>query len=309
MPDEKMAVECPYSLHVRMADLSFLVTARLPLYGEDLPGVYQPFLSQTDNSNGAADISVDLVLTGAPDTGRMKKIFDTNDSWSMYLDNDDYVMVLNPAVMDCKIVWAARFDHDVRKISVSCSDLLVTNTEGVDRLSNPFRYPMDQILVMYALARRKGAIIHAAGAQISGKGYIFPGKSGAGKSTLSRLFLGREDISMLSDDRIIAKKIKDAFHVFGTPWAGDAQIAENNNVPLSGMFFIHHGGKNMIKEINSQEALEQLMPVASIPWYDRETMPAVLDFCEGLVSSVPAYELFFRPDGEVVELLEKFVTS
>ena len=98
-----------------------------------------------------------------------------------------------------------------------------------------------------------------------GRGYFFPGKSGAGKSTLSRLLLGRDNIGMLSDDRVVARKIKGRFEVFGTPWAGDAEIAENKNVPLSGIFFIHHAEENMIKEIKPREAIERLMPVTSIP--------------------------------------------
>jgi hypothetical protein len=55
--------------------------------------------------------------------------------------------------------------------------------------------------------------------------------------------------------------------------------------------------------------LEQLLPVTSIPWYDREVLPDVLDFCGDLVSSVPAYELYFRPDPGVVDFLESFAAG
>ena len=309
MPDEKKAERCPYSLNIRIADLSFSVSACHPLYREDLPEVYQPFLGQPDNSKSDADISVDLELNNPPETGRMKNIFDTNDSWSIYLDGNVYVMILNPATLDRRVVWAARFAHDVRQISIFCSDLLLSRTNGSDRLLNPFRYPLDQVLVMYALARREGAVIHAAGMSVNGRGFIFPGKSGAGKSTLSRQFLNRTNIGMLSDDRVAVRKLKGGFEAFGTPWAGDAGIAENKNFPLSGIFFIHHSEKNRIKEIKPNEAIKRLMPVTSIPWYDEKIMSGILSFCEELVFNVPAYELHFKPDSEVVDFFEKFVSA
>ena len=144
---------------------------------------------------------------------------------------------------------------------------------------------------------------------INGRGYIFPGKSGAGKSTLSRLFLGRDTAEMLSDDRIIIRKIDGKFKAFGTPWAGDAGIAENKSFPLYGIFFIHHAEANMIKEIKPKEAMEKLMPVTSIPWFDRDVMPQILNFCEELVSNIPAYQLYFKPDTEVADFLDKFNAS
>jgi hypothetical protein len=299
----------PASLNIRIADINFSVRSQHSANMDDLPDVYRSFVGETQDRMDGSRVVVDLELNNLPDIGKMIKIFDTDDSWSLYLDEDEYVMLLNPSGLDRKIVWAARFSRDVRRISIYCSELLLRSTEGAVRLLNPFRYPMDQILVMYALAQRDGALIHAAGLNLHGRGYIFPGKSGAGKSTLSRLFLGRDNIGMLSDDRVVARKITGLFEVFGTPWAGDAGIAENKNFPLSGMFFIHHANENIIKEIAGKKAIERLMPVTSIPWYDEKTMSGILSFCEDLVLNIPAYDLHFRPDKEVVDFFEKFVSA
>jgi hypothetical protein len=152
-------------------------------------------------------------------------------------------------------------------------------------------------------------LVHAAGININGRCCVFPGRSGAGKSTLSRQFLNGTGAELLSDDRIILRKIDDIFKAFGTPWPGDAGIAENKNFPLYGIFFIHHAGENMIREIKPREAIERLMPVTSIPWYDEKTMSDILSICEDLVFNVPAYDLHFKPDKEVVDYLEKFVSA
>jgi len=299
----------PVSLNIRIADINFSVQCRQPVILDELPKIYQQFMGKAEDQNIDAGIAVTLALNNLPDIRTMRKIFDTDDAWSMYLDKEEYVMLLNPPVPERKIVWAARYGCDVRNISIHCSEMLIRRTEGTAHLINPFRYPMDQILVMYALAQREGALIHAAGLSMDNRGYIFPGRSGAGKSTLSRLFLGRDTAEMLSDDRIIIRKIDGKFKAFGTPWAGDAGIAENKSFPLYSIFFIHHAEKNMIREITPREAIEKLMPVTSIPWYDTEVMDKVLLFCEDLTSTIPAYNLYCKPGVEVVDAFEKFVSE
>ena len=91
-------------------------------------------------------------------------------------------------------------------------------------VSNPVHYPLDQLLLMYTLAQREGALLHAAGVDIQGQGFIFPGKSGAGKSTLSRQLVVQKELEVLSDDRIVIRKIDGVFQAFGTPWPGDAGL-------------------------------------------------------------------------------------
>jgi serine kinase of HPr protein (carbohydrate metabolism regulator) len=162
---------------------------------------------------------------------------------------------------------------------------------------------------MYILSQEQGLLVHAAGISMHDKGYIFPGRSGAGKSTLARLLASRDTASTLSDDRIIIRKRDNAFKAYGTPWPGEAGIAENVSDQLHGIFFIHHAGENRIKEVSSREALNRLLPVASIPWYDEKPMSDILKTCEDLVCTIPAYELHFTPDSSVADFLEKFLAS
>jgi hypothetical protein len=168
---------------------------------------------------------------------------------------------------------------------------------------------VDQILLIYFLSQREGALIHAAGIDINGKGYIFPGKSGAGKTTLLKQFVAKNHKGLLSDDRIVIRKIDNNFMAFGTPWPGEGKIAVNKSVFLNGIFFITHSSVNRIEQIKPQKAFEKLLPVASIPWYDEEIMTKILSFCNDLISNIPAYELHFKPDAEVVDVFEKIVSQ
>jgi hypothetical protein len=271
---------------------------------------YQSFFGKANNHPGCrpADIRIRLELGDIPDTENLEKLFDSGQSWSMFRDGEGHCLTLNPPAFK-KPLWQARINRDFTEATVYCSEKLVSRRNGRTVLSSPVSYPLDQILLMYILARRRGALLHAAGIDIKGRGYIFPGKSGAGKSTITRQFAASGNTGLLSDDRIVVRKIDGTFKAYGTPWPGDAGIAFNKSVPLSAIFFINHGSANRIKEISPQEALSRLLPVTSIPWYDREVMDKILIFCEDLILHVPIYELDFKPSVEVVDVFERFVSA
>ena len=67
-------------------------------------------------------------------------------------------------------------------------------------------------------------------------------------------------------------------------------------------------GANFFKRCFSCGTCTASCPVSEIddPWYDRQTMPKVLAFCEDLTEQVPAYELQFTPNQQVADVLEEF---
>ncbi|MBI5076236.1 MAG: hypothetical protein HZB62_13870 [Nitrospirae bacterium] len=297
-------------MHMEVAGINFAVSCHYPLSVDRLQDTYHPFINNAVSP--AADIHVNVrIETGdMPDTGQMTKVFDTGQSWSMFRQGTDYFLSLNFPSAGGRGIWLAAFDMYCDTITIYCSDLLINKGEGEGQTTcfTPLTYPLDQLLLMYILAAKGGALLHAAGADMNSRGYVFPGRSGAGKSTLSRLFLPIETAQVLSDDRIIIRKIDGIFMACGTPWAGDAGIAENKRVTLDRIFFIRHAGTNRVKELTPAEAVKRLMPVTSVPWYDRQAMQSILTFCEDLVLNIPAYELYFRPDAEMVTFLEDFIT-
>ncbi len=289
-----------------IAGFLFVIRSRSPLTIENSPPVYQQFSPAAHHPVGDDVLEVWLELDNLPDTGRMRKIFDTEESWSMFFDEDSYFLELKPKPLQ-EPLWIVRFDSSFRNTTIYCGEPSQRREKDPVGVLDPFGYPLDQILLMYLLSQKQGAIVHAAGMSMHGKGYLFPGRSGAGKSTVSRLLLGGDTATMLSDDRIIIRKRDNAFRAFGTPWPGDACIAENRSSELGGIFFIHHDTENRIKAMPPAEALKKILPVTSIPWYDEKPMSDILQFCEDLVYAVPSYELFFRPDSSVSDFMEKFV--
>lgn len=297
-------------LNIVIADIHFRISSEdLPLLNLPDRKTYEPFISDTNPSGkGVEHIDVRLETTKIPSAEQLTKIFETPDAWSMFRDGDQYFWMDVPASSGEKPDCVACFKRRPEKVTVYCGESCLTEVSGKKMLLNPVTYPLDQILLMYALAEREGACLHATAFDVHGRGYLFPGRSGAGKSTLSRIFTAKNR-TVLSDDRVVVRKIGDAFRCFGTPWAGDADRAENRNLPLHGIFFILHGDENRIDKITPGEAFKKLMPVTAIPWYDEKVMPDILSFCEDLALNVPVYDLHFKPDVEAVDFLEKFVSE
>ena len=294
-------------MHISIADIHFLMSCRdMPIHPETHIKTYDPFITLTSPSaEGSVTIEVGIETTKFPDTGPLTKIFDTMELWSMFRDGDEYFWVDATEASPRKPTCIASFQRRTERVTVFCGKQLISEINGKRMVNNPFTHPLDQILIIYALAERYGAMLHACAVELDGKGYILPGRSGAGKSTISRLFAARGH-KLLSDDRVVARKIRDEFYAFGTPWAGDAEIAENRKLPLGGIFFIRQSTENRIEKLTPLGATERLMPVISIPWFDKQTIPAILAFCEELILRIPVYELHFRPEAGAVNLLEEF---
>lgn len=297
------------SITLGIAGLNIVVRVPCTITLSDYSPLYRPFLDAANTENGNIDLEITLVIDSIPDIRTMNLLFDTGQSWSLFREKDNYFFVLRSPDDKKETVWVAHYIENCNAVTVYCGIPLVNRYAGKTVLSSPFCYPLDQLLIMYVLAHIEGMLIHASGIVINGKGYIFPGRSGAGKTTLSQHFQNAGGAEMMSDDRVIVRKINGSFRVYGTPWAGDAGIAENKEFPLKGIFFIHHGDKNRIREMTPREAIEKLMPVTSIPWFDRDVMPRILDFCEELVSNIPAYQFYFKPDAESVDCLKEFVSG
>jgi hypothetical protein len=262
--------------------------------------LYEEFTGEMKEGNDAFDeIEVEIFFGQVPDIRGVKRLFQTDDAWSMFRDDNDYILRIEEQGSDVPQM-IARFDREIRNVTLFCSSDLVS---GEGSAQNPLHYPLDQILFMYCLSMRNGAIVHSAGVVFEGRGYIFPGRSGAGKSTISRKLIEKTGGLGLSDDRIIVRKKGDSFAIFGTPWPGEAGIAANKSAPLSQIFFLAQSDENRVERITGAEAFRRFMPVLSIPWYDKEAVNAIFSFVEDLISKVPSYLLSFTPDIEVGDLL------
>jgi hypothetical protein len=295
------------TIYLHIADVSISFTWDPPEGLEDFDPHCRSFCSDAGNGEESIPVRIHPQLPESLDIGELERIYASGQTWSLFREQTDHFLVLDPPEFKEDPLCVARFRRPIKKVEIFYNPRGVRKQNGRRFIPNPWSYPMDRLLMTYFLAERDGTMMHAAGIGLDGKGYLFPGRSGMGKSTLSRQFLLQEGPVVLNDERMAVRKINGTFKTFGTPWPGDADIAVNRGVPLSGIFFIHHGTHNRITEIEPGEAVKRFLPLATIPWYDPETMTKTLLVCEDLLSRVPSYDLHFTPEG-VVDTIKEFAS-
>ena len=298
-----------HELTLSIADVNYHVCCHEAAILDEPTPSYQPFLGIASEQPEAVAIEVLLGLGNMPDTRGMAKVFDTGQAWVMLSDGRSRYVKLAPPSLAGRSLWVAQIAHDLTRATVYCGNELIGTTHAGSAVRNPVRYPLDQILLMHILAEHEGALVHGAGVDVDGRGFIFPGRSGAGKSTLCNHLVRREGLKLLSDDRIALRKLRGTFTAYGTPWSGEQGAALNDKVSLCGIVFLRHADTNAIVELKPNQAVERLLPVTSIPWYDQEAMSSILRFCDDLLAHVPAYELCFKPGVDAARLVEGLAES
>ena len=290
--------------HTRNLDIAgvrLVIRSSLPVLWPDPDHAYRTFL---DGDGRRIPTAIRLTLVAAPcrRLAHARKVFDGGSTWALFRDGARrYIVRKSPG--GGTPLWVARIAPGLASAVVHCGRKLFGEHGGQRFIANPVRYPLDQLLLMYGLASAEGALIHAAGADVAGCGFVFPGRSEAGKSTLARILARRSDVGMLSDDRVIVRRHGRALRAWGTPWPGSEGIAANRSAPLAGVFFLRHSRCNVLRRLSPSEAFERLLPVCSIPWYEPDVADPLLIFLRRLAARVPAYDLGFVPDHRVGGLL------
>lgn len=289
---------------LNIADVRFRVTSALPLDSAPSSGPYASFLGPGKVNGQAVNVDIQVRCGEVPSTSNLQQVF-ADHSWALYRDTDSYQLEFRSRLPG-QPLWAARFGEDAQEIAVFASSQMVQETERGPRILSPLCYPLDQLLWVYALARRGGLLLHAAGATLGNAAFLFPGPGGAGKTTLSRLLDRRQGFLVLSDDRTAVRCDDGSYSAYGTPWPGEARMARNSGAPLKAMMFLVQSKCSGITPLSPEQAMRKLIPVVSLPWYNKRVIEPMLDQCEHLVSTVPAFDLQFAPEVEVVDLLHEY---
>ncbi len=285
--------------------LRFVIDSAPDLEAVETDATYVSFLNP--DSSADLEVAVSLTLDVAPAVSDMPVLFDTEETWAAFSDGDEVVLRLRVGGGPDEYLWQAHLAPGGDRVRIFCGRRLIQRSGTPVELRNPLHYPLDQLLLMFLLAPQQGVIVHAAGLARSGRGVFCAGRSGAGKTTFTRLCAGRPEFEGLSDDRVIAREIDGHLSLFGTPWAGEGRVANNRRAELSAIAFLHKSRRNELRPIEPGVALQQLLATVSILWFDSSRMESAMRLCERLVSSVPCYELHFRPEAEAVELLDELI--
>jgi hypothetical protein len=232
-------------------------------------------------------------------------LFDSAGLWQLFSDSPGYCLRFTTAHLGPQPYKQVRVSRDFTRGRIE----LRRPSFPQGRPVNALEYPLDELLWIHRLAQGEGVEVHACGVVTrDGRGFLLAGHSGAGKSTSARLWAQHSGAHVLSDDRIILRRENERVRMYGTPWHGDAGIAEASACQLDAILVLAHADSNVLRPLGPATASAELFVRSFVPHYSPDGVSFVLGFFDRLTREIPCYEFAFLPDFSAVEALlhEKF---
>jgi len=286
-------------VNLRIADINIEMISRFPLEelseSERIAQVEERFKNFLYAGNLNPDISIRIeIVKKLPLIKNAKLQFityhfqDKSENWRFLKVNSSYIFK-SPL-------------EDKKQLMLINKDFVWNFTDII--------YDFSQVLLINYLAQRnEGIFTHSVGIKdLNGEGIAFIGKSGAGKSTIARFWYNYSKAMFLNDDRIIVRRCKDRFFIFGSPWHGtfsDYLKSKIESAPLKKIFFIHHAKENCLRKINQKQAFILLYPSLFPTFWDQRLLGNITTFCFDLLNSVDCYSLGFRKDKSVIDFIRQ----
>jgi hypothetical protein len=290
------------AFHLCIADITVAVAAREADLVLRLDEATEEFLVAP--SNPEATVTAAWGDPGGASLG--EPVFDSGGIWKLYRDGTRHRFLFSSPALGPLPYKEATFEADFSSGEVTLRRACFQAAHGLW----PLEYPLDELLLQGLLARGRGVEVHACGVTDgSGRGLLFVGQSGAGKTTMARLWEGVPGITVLSDDRVILRRVGDRFTMYGTPWHGEAALAAPASAPLTGVFFLEQGAANTVVPLRGATAATRLFACGFPPFFDRSGLDFTLAFFAELAAEIPCQELRFAPDNRVVEFVQSWAGS
>jgi len=156
---------------------------------------------------GTADIDIQVEWVGELSLATRRPLFDSGTTWRLYELEAGFQFDFGDPIAQGQPYKRLLVDRCYRRAVLQMS---AKHFASFPHAVDPLAYPLDELLIMHRLTQEKAIELHGCGiVRADGTGSLFVGHSGAGKSTTTRLWTEREDVEVLSDDRIIVRRDED----------------------------------------------------------------------------------------------------
>lgn len=285
----------------RIADMTIQVDSVLPFSDKTFDSRFKSF-----EVDGPGDDTISIFhYFSLPELKNMdigKEVYKKRP-WAIHRKDDSWIYLgISPVSGDDSLTCVAVFNNEYTGMNIYSRDSEYFLKGGISSLS---LLATDQIFLGRVLADRNGFFLHSCGAILNDKGFIFVGHSEAGKTTIASMLKGKAEI--LCDDRIIVRKAKDVFKIYGTWSHGDLPDVSSGSAPIKAVFFLEKSDKNEAILIgDKKEIARRLMNYLVKPYTDHGWWIKTLSIVDEISGRVPFYVLKFDLSGEVVRALERF---
>jgi len=165
---------------------------------------------------------------------------------------------------------------------------------------DPFIYPLGILVFIYLALFNKGLVIHASGVQDGENGYLFTGLSGIGKSTMARLWQEKGAV-IINDDRLAVMPDDDGFSIHNTPMPYYQEYPKSSR--LNGIFLLKQSTENYCLPLKGASAMMRVMANCMQHFHTPDLVQQHLSIVESIASKIPVFELGFKPDTDIVDLI------
>jgi hypothetical protein len=292
------AIDTAAPVAMQVAGVRMVARSRDPAVRFRLSPTAQVFACETASPDILTTVtSADLTSFDFGD----RLLFDSGALWQLWQDDAGPVLRFASSAFGPTPYKAIRLDEAWSRAEIAVH---AGYPQYVGRPTDPFEYPLDELLITHWLARGRGIELHACGVvDGEGRGHLFCGQSGAGKSTTARTFLGAEPATVLSDDRIVVRHDGERFWMYGTPWHGDAELATAACAPVDTVLLLRQAPRPRLVPLPAAEAVARLLSCAFFPLYDAAAVAFAMDCLSQLVREVPCLELELARNAEFLPLL------
>lgn len=254
---------------IEIGGLAFDVRSTHPDLSVGPGGQTRRFLVQEASGRPEDRFEVDATIGSLSPGSRSEELYRA-ESWKLHRDARGMLSFE---------AWSAHYEqHPIRRASLDLEAAkIIAAVHDLDELRgktlDPMEFPIDELLMINILPDREAIEVHGCGAIVDGRGYLFAGVSGAGKTTTAGLIQRRHpDAVILSDDRIIVRRVGGEQRMYGTPWHGEAELSAARSVPLERILLLSQADETRIERISIGEAISRLLTCTFVPFYLKEKM-------------------------------------
>lgn len=139
-----------------------------------------------------------------------------------------------------------------------------------------------------------GILVHGAGIERDGQGYLFTGHSGAGKTTVCKV---STKCKVLNDDIVLLMPLSSSWKIISTPFTNPTQVKpEMGEAPLKMILELKQANEHSVSEVTNAKAIANLL--SHIPVISQSSLhaPMLLSRVTDIIHRTKSAELHFLPD-------------
>lgn len=164
-------------------------------------------------------------------------------------------------------------------------------------------------IMIIALAKKHGLIIHSSSIIWNNKGILFSAPAGTGKTTHTHIWKQLYNTPVLDGDATACRIINGKPYVYGLPWCGTSGEFMNYSVPIAAIVFLQQAEKNSIIKLDLHEAFIRLASRCFLMPWSENMANKFIDIIQEVAVCTGCYLLNCRPDREAAELVKSTLES